>query len=256
MERGKYLYCVAEGGVTTSLGRIGIDGHEVYAVPHRDICAVVHDCLAEPYQSTDAAVVKAWVLTHQKVVDMAWERWGTVLPFGFNTIAEGNAQAKPQPGIINWLQEDYERLKMRMEKVRGKAEYGVQVFWEPAVIARMLAAASPELRELEGEIKTMPRGLAYMYRQKLEKALQREMEYQADRCFRDYSQRIRGCVDDIVVEKNKVGEQDAPMIMNLSCLLAPEKSVALGEELEGINKATGFAVRFTGPWPPYSFVGA
>jgi len=28
----------------------------------------------------------------------------------------------------------------------------------------------------------------------------------------------------------------------------------LGDELEKINNLKGFSVRFTGPWPPYSFV--
>ena len=46
------------------------------------------------------------------------------------------------------------------------------------------------------------------------------------------------------------------MIMNLSCLVAREKYLELGEELGSINGMAGFSVRFTGPWPPYSFVGS
>jgi hypothetical protein len=44
--------------------------------------------------------------------------------------------------------------------------------------------------------------------------------------------------------------------MNLSCLVDGDKSKDLGEELEAIDKMEGFSVRFTGPWPPYSFVSA
>jgi hypothetical protein len=49
-------------------------------------------------------------------------------------------------------------------------------------------------------------------------------------------------------------EEDKQMLLNLSCLLFKEKSKILGEELEKINHLKGFFVRFTGPWPPYSFV--
>jgi len=50
------------------------------------------------------------------------------------------------------------------------------------------------------------------------------------------------------LEKGKV------ILLNLSCLVAKGKVDSLGEELEKIDNMEGFSVRFTGPWPPYSFV--
>jgi len=57
------------------------------------------------------------------------------------------------------------------------------------------------------------------------------------------------------VEKTKKAEPGLQMIMNLSCLVYRDRYTKLGEELGKINQMRGFAVRFTGPWPPYSFVG-
>jgi hypothetical protein len=253
---GRYLYCIADSGEKVSLGPIGIDGREVYTVPCKDVCAVVHDCPAEPYQSTDAEVVKGWVIAHQRVVDKACERWGTVLPLGFDTIVRGQGDSDPQQNVENWLAGDYQNLRRKMEAVRGKAEYGVQVFWQPRLVARNIAETSAEIGWLEEEIKSKPRGLAYMYRQKLENALKREMEAKADQCFKDFYSRIKKHVCDLRVEKTKKTDDDRQMIMNLSCLVDGDKSTHLGEELEGIDKMEGFSVRFTGPWPPYSFVGA
>jgi len=253
---GRYLYCVADSGEKVSLGPIGINGQEVYAVPYEDVCAVVHDCPAEPYQSTDAEVIKGWVIAHQRVVDKAWEKWGTVLPLGFDTIIREQGGSGPQQNVENWLAADYQTIKRKLEAVRGKAEYGVQVFWEPQVIARSIAQMSREISSLEEEIKSKPRGLAYMYRQKLENAVKREMEAKADQCFRDFYSRIKKHVCDLKLEKTKRADDDRQMIMNLSCLVDGDKSTHLGEELEGIGQMEGFSVRFTGPWPPYSFVSA
>jgi len=252
---GRYLYCVADSGERVSLGPIGINGSKVYAIPYRDICAVVHECPAEPYQSTDREVVNSWVLAHQKVVDEAWERWGTVLPLGFDTIVMDKDGVGPEENVRNWLKNDYDKLKSKIEKVRGEAEYGVQIFWEPQVIVQSLAKTSPEIRQFEEEMKSQPKGIAYLYKQRLENALKRELESKADRCFKDFYERIRKLVDDIAVEKTKPGGQNTQMIMNLSCLLPRDKTAELGEELESINILEGFSVRFTGPWPPYSFVG-
>jgi len=254
-EEGRYVYCVADAAEQVNLGEIGIDGNEVYTIPYRDICAVVHNCPAQPYQSDDQEVVKAWVMTHQKVVDAAWERWGTVLPLSFDTIIKGETDGGAERNVKDWLKQEYEGLKSRIEKVRGKAEYGVQVFWDPRVIAENLTRTSLEIRKLDEEIRLKPRGLAYMYRQKLENSIKREMETKADECFKDFYTRIRKHADDIRVEKTKKAEAGLQMIMNLSCLIYKDRYAELGKELDNINQLEGFSVRFTGPWPPYSFVG-
>lgn len=254
-EKGRYIYCIANTGDSLSLGPIGLEGSEVYTIPHRDLCAVVHDCPAEPYQSEDQDKVGAWVTTHQAVVDTAWDRWGAVLPLGFDTIIRGEKEADPGRCVRLWLEEDYERLKQKMERVRGKAEYGVQVFWDPRAIAKSLAETSPEIRRLEEEVRSKPRGLAYMYRQQLESLLKKEMGASADRCFKEFYGRIRKHVDDIRVEKVKKAKADIQMILNLSCLVPRDRYAELGEELDWINQRDGLSVRFTGPWPPYSFVG-
>ena len=57
------------------------------------------------------------------------------------------------------------------------------------------------------------------------------------------------------MEKTKKAEHGLQMIMNLSCLVYKDSHTELGEELGKINQLEGFSVRFTGPWPPYSFVG-
>ena len=254
-EEGRYVYCIADARETKSLGKIGIEGHKVHTIPHKDICAVVHSCPAQPYHSDDQEVVKAWVMTHQKVVDAACERWSTVLPLSFDTIIRGGAEKSAEQNVKDWLKQEYEEFKRRIQKVRGRAEYGVQIFWEPEVIAQSLTWTSPEIRNLEEEIKTKPKGLAYMYRQKLGNLIKREMETKADEYFKDFYSRIRKYTDDVRVEKTKKAEPGLQMIMNLSCLVYRDRYTELGEELGKINRMAGFSVRFTGPWPPYSFVG-
>ncbi len=252
--QGVYVYCVADGGQKASLGPIGIDGREVYSVPHGDLCAVVHDCSAEAYQSTEPHVVEGWVMAHQRVVDKAWERWGTVLPLGFDTIVKGQGDSGAQKSIGHWLADEYESLRRRIEALRGKAEYGVQVFWEPQVVARDIAARSEEMRKLEEAIRSKPRGTAYLLRQKAESVLRRELETRASECFRDFYERIKQHVCDVRLERTREVAGDSQMILNLSCLACRETSSELGMELEGIDRMDGFSVRFTGPWPPYSFV--
>jgi len=254
MGEARYLYCVADGGEATSLGEIGIDGSEVYTIPYRDLCAVVHNCTSEPYESEDNELVKRWVLTHQAVVDAAQERFGTVLPLGFDVIIKGEGDIDPEENMKNWLRDDYENLRTKAERLRDKAEYGVQIFWDPRIITDMITQANEEIRKLDEEMRSKPKGTAYMYKQKLEKVLKKEVEAKADEYFRDFYSRIKKHADDVRVDKTKKADEDRQMLMNLSCLVPKDKYEELGEELEGISEMEGFSVRFTGPWPPYSFV--
>jgi hypothetical protein len=253
-EKGRYVYCVAGAGEGVSLGKIGIEGGDVYTITCKDICAVVHNCPPQPYQSDNQEVVKEWVMTHQRVVDTAWERWGVVLPLSFDTIIREEAAKSAERNVKDWLEQEYEELKRRIEKVKGKAEYSVQVFWEPEIIVRSLTFISPEIKRLDEEIKSKPKGLGYMYRQKLENLIKHQVEAEADECFKNFYSRIRKYIDDVRVEKTRKAEPDLQMIMNLSCLVYRDRYAELGEELEKINRMRGFMVRFTGPWPPYSFV--
>jgi hypothetical protein len=252
---GRYLYCIADSSEGVSLGNIGIEENEVYSIRYSDLCAVVHNCSARPYASEDPEIVKGWVMAHQKVVDAAWEKFGTVIPIGFDTIIQGDAGADPEANMKKWLQDDYDNLKGKMEKVRGKAEYGLQILWDKRTGTQKIADESPEIKNLRNDIQSKPRGLAYMYRQKLEALLRKEIENRVDRYFREFYEKIAPHADDIRVEKTReTDDEDKEMLLNLSCLLPKEGSHGLGDELEKINALEGFSVRYTGPWPPYSFV--
>jgi len=235
------------------LGKIGIENSEVYTIPYKGICAVVHNCLAEPYKSDDQEVVKGWVKTHQKVLDAAMEKFATVLPLGFDTIIKSEDKANPEQVVKDWLRDDFENLKEKMERVRGKQEFGIQIFYDPKVMGEAIARESQEIQKLKGEMAAQKPGMAYMYKQKVEKALKEEIEKRVEQYFKDFYQAIKNHVDDIKVEKVK-GDKGKVMLMNLSCLVLKERVEDLGNELERINNTEGFSVRFTGPWAPYSFV--
>ena len=253
--KGRYVYGVAAGDKEVRLGPIGIEGSEVYTIPYEDISAIVHNCSTEPYQSSDDEIVKNWVRTHQSVLDAAGERLGIVIPLGFDTILQPKDDAtSPEQVVREWLKEDYDRLREVMRKIEGKDEYGVQVSYEPRLIIKQISEQSEEIRKIKEEMATKSPGMAYMYKQKLERAVKAETEQLANVWFNDFYGRIKKHTDDIIVEKTKKLNNGKVMLLNLSCLVAREKIDSLGKELEEINNMDGFSVHFSGPWPPYSFV--
>jgi hypothetical protein len=253
--RGRYVYGITAGGREVRLGSIGIEGSEVYTVTYQDLGAIVHSCPTEPYLSLDDETVKGWVKAHQGVLDAAKEQFSIIIPLGFDTILKpGDDSISPDQVVRDWLKKDCDRFHAVMSKIEGKDEYGVQVSYIPAVIGNHTSEQSEEINEIRDEMARKSPGIAYIYKQKLEKAIKAEMERLADSWFKDFYNRVNKHTDDIIVEKTRKLDKDKVMLLNLSCLVAKEKVDGLGEELEEINNMDGFFVHFSGPWPPYSFV--
>lgn len=245
---GRYVYCVAEGSESVNFGKIGIENNKVYTVPCGGICAVVHNCLPQPYKSEYEEEVKNWVKAHQDVINAASKKLGTVIPLSFDIIIRGSDE-----GVLNWLREESKGLMQKINKVKGKQEFGVQIFWDRKLMGDKVASENIQIKKMKLEIGKEARGKAYFLKQRMGKILKNEIEKAADDYFKKIYSQIRDNVDDIRVERTKrVG--DRQMLMNLSCLVHKDKVKQLGALLGGINNLEGVSVRFTGPWPAYSFV--
>ncbi len=254
-EDALYVYCVAPGKVNWLLGPIGLDYSMVYTVPTDGLCCVVHSCQARPYQSEDPQAVQAWVMAHQHVVRAAEEAFGTVLPMAFNMIVQDGQGGPAAYNLKAWMSEKGDDFRARLARLEGKAEYGVQIFWDREVATESIVRSDPELAKMRSEAGNKPEGLAYMLRQKLAQATRTAIERQANRYIEDSYARIRRCVDDVRVDKLKKAGDEKQMLLNLSCLAAKDDA-SLGDVLEEIQRIDGISVRFTGPWSPYSFAAA
>lgn len=251
---GVYVYCAVNGNAETDFGKIGIGDNRVYTVVYKDVAAVVHDCSAKPYETKDEEQAKEWVLAHQCVIDLATRKFGTVIPFTFDTIFKGDAEV-----VRSWLEKEHARIKSNLEKLKDKAEYTIQIFWEEDLIKQMIEEKNQEIKKLKENIKTRPKGVAYMLGQKLEMLIKNELVAESEKYFNTFYNEIEEHLDDVKVEdaKKELPEKwkDKQMILNLSCLVHKDNVKKLGDVLGEINKKTGFSVRFTGPWAPFNFVG-
>ena len=118
-----YIYCVAQAKSGRVLGPIGLEDKPVYTVIAGDICAVVHDCQAEPYQSDVPEIAQNWVVAHQRVVSAAEETFGTVLPMAFNMIVHGSAKDDAVSNLQSWLVEKHDEFARLLDKLIGKGRF-------------------------------------------------------------------------------------------------------------------------------------
>lgn len=248
-----YLYGIAESSENIHFGPVGIGDGEVYTIPCDNMLVIVQDCSPEPFVSEDDEEVKHWLYVQQEVLDLAQGKFGSVLPMGFNTIIYMPGE-HPIETVKTWTEGASTRLQEIFDQVRGRNEYGIQVLIEEETLKHTLLDENQEFQTLKKEVESKPEGARYMYRQRLEKVAQEAIEDVGERYFREIYKAINDISDDVRVEKVKKMEDGLSMIVNLSCLVAKEKAEELSLVAGEINAREGFEVRFTGPWPPYSFV--
>ncbi len=249
----RYVYCVVLGEVGDWELR-GLDERPVRGISAAGLTALVHDCPAAPYQGDDEERVKVWVLAHGDVVDAAWERTGTVLPMSFDRIVRPEAGVDADAQVARWLTAEADGFRAMLERLRGKVELGVQLLWEPRVIAEAVAASDAQVQALQAEMAGKSKGAAYFSQQKIERALRQALTARAEEDYRACFRQITALFPEVCVNELKK-LPDRKMILNLSVLVPRERVSELGALLTGFQ-SEGVEVRFTGPWPPYSFVHA
>lgn len=258
IEEGRYLYCVvlvdderaAEGFEAT-----GVSDEPVSVVEREGIGAVVHPC-EEVYDSADLGRVRRWLVRHQSVVDDAGKAFGTPVPFQFDTILRGDDDA-----VREWLAEEGERLRELLESLAGHWEYRVEVVERDPPSAESLENDDEELAELRERIEGSEEGTGFLLEKQYEKRADSLREERRTEITADLRERIaeharevheldRSPAADLAEDDGTNGET----ICRLTLLVREDREGPVGDALDPVADREGIEVRFTGPWPPYTFV--
>lgn len=252
---GAYVYGIVPSAETISLGEIGLEKEHVVTVPSGNLAAAVHWCDPTAYDPGGPKVVEQWLLAHQAVVDQVWNRFGNVLPVHFGMIVTGLNRKDVIQKLLGWIEDERNAFTKNLKRLEGLKEYGVQIFWERENLRKAVIQGDPGLSKKEQELTGLGPGTAYLKRRALEVRIRELVERRLDEEGESLMERIRSCVGEISLLDRKPPRDGQMMLTNLSCLAGEDQVTKLGELLEEIGAKEGRSVRFTGPWPPYSFVG-
>lgn len=256
---GRYIYCIVDNNSQLNIGNIGVEDAEVYTIGYMDIAAVVHACPAMPYKTEDKKKAMEWLFSHGYVIDLLMNRFNSILPFSFDVILKGDDDT-----VKEWLKSEYDTIKKELRKFREKAEYTIQIFCDEGILAESIN--NQELKSLKEKIDNLPKGRAYLLQRKFELYKKYAISAEISKLAHKFAMEIEKQVEDMVVEerirvpesyKDRNGDVIGTMlVITLSCLASRDndKFQGLSKVLEEISNREGFAVRFTGPWAPFSFV--
>ncbi|MFQ6076435.1 MAG: GvpL/GvpF family gas vesicle protein [Candidatus Bathyarchaeia archaeon] len=249
-QEGRYVYGVIPCGEKRSFGKIGINGNEVYTMPHKDISAVVDDIIPTEYDPDETKM-----LAHFSVIERLMQKY-TVIP-----VAYGSAFLREDR--VNWMLATlYNQLKDYLGRLENKVEMGLKVFWDPEDVKR-------EVEEIGGKIEELTRDIAASRPQDLGEATKKILDtiddYKWGREWRGSEDLILKCcyAEKIHDTLRKLPEDTRisrligdKMILNESFLIYPDKVKGFEEELEKIRDeyvGRGLEFQLSGPFAPFNF---
>ena len=257
-----YVYCVGrreelEPHVAGAPGAIE-EGAGVEAIAEGGLAAAASAVPAADYGEEalaarlgDPAWTAARALRHERVVEHFAARAG-VVPLRFGTIY------LRREGVASMLDERRGELSALVKRLRGRDEWGVNLFCDRERLKAQITSVSPRLRRMGEEAAGAPPGQGYLLRKKIEALRDDETRAETKRAAAEIGRALAATCEAsarLRVLRAEVGER-GDLVAKFAFLVPRprfEEFRAAAERLAWEYAGRGFKLELTGPWPAYNF---
>jgi hypothetical protein len=262
-ELGYYVYCVAESAAARELNAGSFptaieDDTKLEWVTANDLAALCSPVPLDSYgeevlaeRLSDATWTAVRAMRHETVVEYVAKRV-SVVPLRFGTIYLERA------GIERMLTEKGRELAELLERLRGREEWGVNVYADRATLMASITSVSPRLREMVQQAEAASPGQAYLMQKKIDAMRVDEVRGALNGIVDGIEKKLSEQVDDakrlriLKVEATEHGELKGKFAFLVKRSEFEEFRDA-AERLAEEHSAAGVRLELTGPWPAYNF---
>ena len=259
-----YVYCIAENTAAAQLPADSLpaaieEDSTLEWIAVSNLAALVSRVPLATYNEeslaehlTDATWTAIRAMRHETVVEFVAKR-ASVVPLRFGTIY------LEREGIERMLTEKSRELEEIIEHLRGREEWGVNVFSDRATLLSSITSVSPVLREMVERAAQASPGQSYLMQKKIDALKVDEARAAVNRIVGQIEERLKAQSDDgkrlriLKVETTEHGELKAKFAF-LVKRAGFEEFRDAAERLAQENQDAGVRIELTGPWPVYNFV--
>ena len=262
---GLYVYCIGARGELEPLFDATRPAAIEAAAPlelieAEELCAVAsavsladYGEAALPARLADAPWTAVRAMRHERVVEH-FARRAAVVPLRFGTIYLARA------GVERMLAERGAELRQLIARLRGREEWGVNVYCARARLLEQIVTLSPRLRELAAEARSATPGQAYLLQKKIEALRADEARAETKRAAGEIERALSSVSAAGVrlrVLKDEASEH-GDAVAKFAFLVERARFAefrAAAERLADEYAGAGYKLELTGPWPAYNFAG-
>lgn len=244
----------------------GLDEQPVVLEPHDDVAALVSVLRGPDYEparletrSGDLEWLSPRAMAHDRVLTWASDR-GAVVPLPMFSLFSG------RDAVHTMLRERRAQVSHVLTRVGAAREYALRVYRVDAEMLNVAAELSPRLRQLANAARSASPGQRYLLERKLDSEKKTEMRSITQQLTDEIVSalipfaRPAGVVRTPIprVAASDAGGERGTMVLNAAFLIDPTPFAEFQRTLTSLverHTANGLRFDFTGPWPPYHFVG-
>lgn len=252
-----YLYCVSQKGPNLK----GLDGGNIYYVHHHGIYAVVSKVSEDEFSEenlkknlSDIEWIKAKVKIHENVIERIIP-YSSVIPFKFGTIFN------TEDNLKGMLEEYIERFNDNLMYLDSKEEWGVKIYCDIDRLKKRIIKEDGEILKIEEEINLSSPGKGYFLKKKRDELIREGVNKRINEYSQVSFEILKELSSDERINKllpKEVTERKEEMVLNSAFLVEKERVLEFVQAVDGLNTRynnNGLNLDYTGPWPPYNFVG-
>ena len=262
-ELAYYVYCIAERTASADLPAGSLptaieDDSKLEWIAKGELAALSSEVPLASYSEeslaehlSDASWTAIRAMRHETIAEYVAKRAG-VVPLRFGTIF------LERSGIEQMLSEKGAELREILERLRGREEWGVNVFCDQSVLMSSITSVSPVLRELVERAAQASPGQSYLMQKKIDALKVDEVRAALNRIVEQIEKTLGAESDDakrlrvLKVEATEYGELKAKFAF-LVKKSGFDRFRDAAERLAQEHQTAGVRLELTGPWPAYNF---
>ena len=239
--QGKYIYGIIEEPQSSRFSFPGVGDAEVYSINYQSIAAIVSDT-----EFLEIDPTRKNVHAHTVVQDELLKEHN-LLPMGFGMIATGSEEVR------RLLEKNYQNLVSELNRLAGKIEVELKVFWDQEAVIKELQGGNQELTRLKIKISTTSSPAEAQ-------SLLVKAGKLVERIVLDWKTKYAQMVYTILKELSHDAKVNNPVgiknLLNASFLIEMSRETEFKQEVYKLDSKFQGKVNFkyVGPLPPYDFV--
>ncbi len=239
--QGRYFYGIIEEPQFKKFEFSGVGGEEVYTTSYQNLSAVVSNI-----EVGEIDPIRKNVLAHTVVQDEVLKIYD-LLPMGFGMITNSGEE------VMKLLEKNYQTILKELNRLKGKIEGEVKIFWDEEAIMRELQNENPKFSKLKAKIREAS---SPVEAQNLLAEAGRLIEHIAMEWKTKYAERAYNILKDLSIEAKLNEPFGVKNILNASFLLERTMENKFKEEIYRLDSEyqDRLDFKYVGPLPPYNFV--
>lgn len=254
-KQGKYIYGIiphdpdskqVSSDDAKSFGPCGITAcEEVYALPYKNIWAVVSDSEIVDYTHMRKDALAMFLVRHQRVIEKIMGSEYTIIPVKLGTFAQDEDE------LIHILLCSYSIIKDITSKVSNKIEIDLAATWSDFTLTLKEIGEEKEIKQLKERLLANPKVVTMDDQMKVGFMVKKALDEKRG----ILAQEIQSVLKDITQGIRVHELMDDKMVINCAFLIDKRDRAPFYKKVEELNDkfAEKLNFRCVGPLPPYSF---